>query len=324
MHPSKKVTYRIGAVAALSGTAVSTVRGWETRHAALGPQKSEGGHRFYTEDDVLRAQLFKHLIKAGHSISSIAALTTTQLEQIRLKTGMASQSATTQRLLEKKTATFCVVGTPLSIRLEALQLGLAQGVAQFQVIQRFADMDRALLETESADVLMLNARSLHVQVADQIQQLVKKNNYQHVIVLYNFGQSQAILSLQTAGYIVKKDTASEHELLDLIDSLVVADAMDHEPIYPTPASLIPKRIYSDETLARVANLSTNVLCECPKHVAELIASLSSFEQYSKDCLNASAKDATLHAYLSSVAGTARNLFEQALTKVAKHEGIALA
>jgi hypothetical protein len=58
-------------------------------------------------------------------------------------------------------------------------------------------------------------------------------------------------------------------------------------------------------------------------VAELIAQLASFEQYSQDCLNKSAEDAHLHAYLSSVSGSARALFEKALEMVAKHENISL-
>lgn len=66
-----------------------------------------------------------------------------------------------------------------------------------------------------------------------------------------------------------------------------------------------------------------MLCECPRHVAELIAQLASFEQYSQDCLNNSLEDAHLHARLSAVSGSARALFEQALEMVAQHEGIAL-
>jgi hypothetical protein len=52
--------------------------------------------------------------------------------------------------------------------------------------------------------------------------------------------------------------------------------------------------------------------------------LASFEQYSHDCLNKSSEDAHIHAYLSSVSGSARALFESALEMVAQHEGIDLA
>ena len=73
----------------------------------------------------------------------------------------------------------------------------------------------------------------------------------------------------------------------------------------------------------MAGISTNILCECPRHVAEIIAQLASFEQYSQECLNKSSEDAHLHAYLHSVSGSARALFEHALEKVAQHEGLDL-
>lgn len=73
----------------------------------------------------------------------------------------------------------------------------------------------------------------------------------------------------------------------------------------------------------MAGISTDVLCECPRHVAELIAQLASFEEYSQECLNHNTEDAHLHAFLRSVSGSARSLFENALEKIALHEGIDL-
>jgi hypothetical protein len=69
--------------------------------------------------------------------------------------------------------------------------------------------------------------------------------------------------------------------------------------------------------------ASNVLCECPRHVAELISQLASFEQYSQECLNKSTDDAHLHAFLCHISGSARALFENALEKIAHHEGIDL-
>jgi hypothetical protein len=66
------------------------------------------------------------------------------------------------------------------------------------------------------------------------------------------------------------------------------------------------------------------LCECPRHVAEIIGMLCHFEQYSHDCLNKSSEDAHLHALLKSVAGSCRAMFERAMESVANHEGIDLA
>jgi hypothetical protein len=90
-----------------------------------------------------------------------------------------------------------------------------------------------------------------------------------------------------------------------------------------PLTLIPQRRYSDATLARVAASQTNMLCECPRHIAELIGQLASFEEYSQQCINTSSDDAQLHAHLRSIAGSARALFEHALEMAAQHSGLAL-
>jgi hypothetical protein len=64
-------------------------------------------------------------------------------------------------------------------------------------------------------------------------------------------------------------------------------------------------------------------CECPRHVVELLLSLSTFEHYSAECENRSPTDAAMHRYLQRVAGSARLLFEDALVLLAKSEGLAL-
>jgi hypothetical protein len=51
--------------------------------------------------------------------------------------------------------------------------------------------------------------------------------------------------------------------------------------------------------------------------------LASFEAYSQECLNKNTEDAHLHSYLRAISGSARSLFENALEKIAQHEGIDL-
>jgi hypothetical protein len=58
-------------------------------------------------------------------------------------------------------------------------------------------------------------------------------------------------------------------------------------------------------------------------VVDLLVSLSTFERYSFECADRSPADAALHRHLQRVAGSARALFEDALERVARAEGIAL-
>ena len=85
----------------------------------------------------------------------------------------------------------------------------------------------------------------------------------------------------------------------------------------------PPRRYDDETLSRMAALSSTVKCECPRHLAELIASLSGFERYSAECESRSPRDAALHAYLHATASQARHMIENALDHVIEIEDIKL-
>ena len=80
--PNPASQHRIGAVSALSGVPVSTLRVWETRHSAFAPAKSEGRHRLYSDEDVLRASLIKQLTEAGHSISTLAQRSVTELNDL--------------------------------------------------------------------------------------------------------------------------------------------------------------------------------------------------------------------------------------------------
>jgi len=123
--------------------------------------------------------------------------------------------------------------------------------------------------------------------------------------------------------MVRRDPISDADLADLVNAVLLIDPAQ-SALGSGTGTLIPQRKFNDMTLMRVAGISSDVLCECPRHVAEIIAQLASFEQYSHDCLNKSNEDAHIHAYLSSVSGSARALFEAALEMVAQHEGIDLA
>ncbi len=59
----------------------------------------------------------------------------------------------------------------------------------------------------------------------------------------------------------------------------------------------------------------------PKHLVEIIRSLTAFELYSKQCEHRDEKDAALHAYLGNLTGHARALMETALERVAAEENL---
>ncbi len=67
------VSLRIGDVAERSGLAVPTLRSWERRYGVLAPERTPGGHRLYSDDDVARVQAMQRLISAGIPTRQAAA-----------------------------------------------------------------------------------------------------------------------------------------------------------------------------------------------------------------------------------------------------------
>ena len=315
--------HRIGAVSALSGIPVPTLRVWEIRYATFSPRLTSGGQRLYSDDDVLRATLLKRLTEQGHSISSIANHDTNRLNAL-LQQQNTSQRRDSASKAEVQTVSAVVVGLTLAARLASEKFKSIFAANALQVTDIFPDLETAQSAAlpEQPQFLLVCINSLHVLAQVDLRRLIDRCKLPQTIVLYRFGQEQVIESMKRAGVVVRREPVSDYELADLINASLLVDApraMGQESL----GAIIPARKYDDATLARMAGISTNVLCECPRHVAEIIAQLASFEQYSQECLNKSTEDAHLHAYLHSVSGSARALFEHALEKVAQHEGLVL-
>jgi DNA-binding transcriptional MerR regulator len=320
---SQNPHYRIGAVAKLSGVPVTTLRVWEIRYGAFAPNKSGGKHRLYSQADALKAGQLKQLSDAGHGISTIANLDAVSLLRL-LAQQQPSSPASLLPVNSSHKVAMAVVGNSISSRITAPKFTLQFLTHSIQVTDVFEDLAEASLAVlnDQPKILLVKVNTLNDSVRAQVQSLVERHSIFQTIVVYNFGQEVVVESLKMMGMLVRREPLSDYELSDLISSVLLVDTA-HSIGAAGPSGLIPARKYSDETLTRVAGISTNILCECPRHVAELIAQLASFEQYSQECLNNSTEDAHLHAYLRSISGSARALFERALEMVAEHEGISL-
>lgn len=74
--------YRIGAVARLSGLTTHLIRVWERRYGVLKPDRSQGGARLYSDEEVAHLKALKRAVEQGHAIGQIAQLTTPDLERL--------------------------------------------------------------------------------------------------------------------------------------------------------------------------------------------------------------------------------------------------
>ena len=322
MYPTQ--SYRIGAVSQTTGIPVSTLRIWEKRYQAFSPIKSPGNHRIFNESDISKALLLKQLSQQGHAISSIAGMNVDQLRRI------SNQSIHPKALLQKNnrdenTVTFvAVVGQSMANRIESKQFKRLIQDNPLKVSHVFQKIEDTLsIDIPSQpSVLLVKVNSLQPQIQNTLQELKKKHVFEQTIVVYNFATEAMVQALKWAGIVVRREPIADTELADLLQSVLFVDSTRAQE-FGTGGSIITARKFSETTLSRVASISTNVLCECPRHVAELISQLASFEEYSQECLNKSPEDAHLHSYLQSISGSARCLFENALEKIATHEGIDL-
>lgn len=101
------------------------------------------------------------------------------------------------------------------------------------------------------------------------------------------------------------------------DSSALQGEADSFPEVGTP------RLLSPTQLGRLQETATNVRCECPNHLAELVTSLAAFEEYSKKCESHSEADAAMHARLYRDTSRARRLLEEALVVLCRYEGMSL-
>lgn len=66
--------YSIGEVAERCGINPVTLRAWQRRYGLLKPQRSEGGHRQFDDEDVQRIEEIKRLMASGVSVGKVKIL----------------------------------------------------------------------------------------------------------------------------------------------------------------------------------------------------------------------------------------------------------
>jgi DNA-binding transcriptional MerR regulator len=330
-NPSLTATpgYRIGAISKLSGVAVSTLRNWEHRYQAFEPQKSKGRHRMYSTQDLERARLLHVLSLQGHSISHLAKLDLVQLKTLNLAPSPARSPngfTSVVRVGVSDPTLLTRIDSSL-FQMAWLQHHPGVQIHTFEISMNWsAGSALGSVETE-AELLWLRLQNLQHEHVQALLAL-RKRSTTPVWLLYQYARSADYQSLKQGGIHLCREPLNAAELaLELARELhTIVSEPRPSNTQPKGQNLAPRRRYSDATLAQVAQLSTNLLCECPKHVAELTSQLAAFEAYSQTCQGLEGLDVAdrkLHQELLAISGQARALFEDALERIAAHEGIPL-
>lgn len=303
---------RSGTVARLAGVPVATLRIWERRYGVVDGPKSATGQRLYNGHDVQRLRLLRQLTERGHAIGTLAALPLQPLRALWADAAGAEPPATAPIGPRQ----VVVVGRHAAQKLAA--------APNCQVLAVHDDLASAAAAAPlgDCDVLLLHLPSLQPAVAEQALVLAAQRRARATVVLYGFGPEAVAERLRAAGALVRRDPISANELARLVAAAVPTPVQALAPLLPTAAAA-PARQFSDDDLMRLADIPSDVACECPRHLAEILLQLGAFERYSSDCQSSGPADAALHQHLTQLAGTARSLFEQALQRVMVDEGLVL-
>jgi DNA-binding transcriptional MerR regulator len=303
--------FRAGAAARLAGIRADTLRAWERRYGVVGPETSGGGHRLYSGEDVARITLLKQLVDLGHAIGSIARLPLAELRALREReAGLAEPASEVVRI--------AAVGPSLAVQLGAT----TRPLAGLDVVAACAHAEsaRVALRGRAVDTAVVDMPTLGADACERSDRLAAELGARRLVVLYRFGPEAVVRALRVRGHLVARAPLDNAELARLCRAAVPGRpaAAARAPLDDPP----PPR-FEAAALAQLAQATPAMLCECPRHVSELLASLSAFEAYSAQCQSRSPADADVHDYLRRAAGSARVMLEDALVRLAAVEGIAV-
>ncbi len=317
-QPASK--FKIGAVARLTGIPVETLRVWERRYDVVAPHRTSGGNRLFDQQDVARLMVIKRLVDSGNAISTIAQLSLDQLSQ---RESHAPVSLDAQSAMKPSPSRIAIIGSSLSIKLKnTLAPGYSDRIEIVRSLDNIGDIEKAA-DIESLDGLIIEVPTLLENSAIPLRRLQSSHPDTRVIVVYGFGKRKLIKQLESLNIIPLQQPVGWPELTKVLSASQAAIpthsvAASHAGIMEAP---IPGRQFDDNQLAKIAQVTTNVDCECPHHVTNLLLSLNNFELYSAECESLSDEDTAVHAYLHRATAQARSLMESALQLVLETDGI---
>ncbi|MFT5449187.1 MAG: DNA-binding transcriptional MerR regulator [Gammaproteobacteria bacterium] len=316
---------KIGAVARLTGLSSHTLRKWESRYAAVVPQRTERGQRLYARRDVERLTLIKHLVDAGVAPRDVAKLDPTALSARieHLRQAQREAQANGNRLLRA-----VIVGGGIATLFA--HRGYEKGNLQVVASAATADALEMLPGENEIDVIVYECDTVRQETRRDLDLLMSRCAAKTAVLVYRFSNRGDLLSLQTPRIATMRAPAELATLEKVAASLVGASSLPalqaQAPAAEVQGGLsvdVPPPRLSQAVITKMAQSTPRVRCECPQHLADILLGLKAFEDYSEACENRNPQDAALHHYLWRSAAQARALFEDAIEHVAAAEGIRL-
>lgn len=304
--------YQIGAVAKLTGLTVHNLRVWEKRHSAVDTQRTDSGHRVYSDEAVERLKLLKRCVDNGMSISSIAAMSDDELREVIAETSQTS---------EARPADAINVALVATDWFDKVQHRLDEDI-HWGFIQHYDSLAQLIDSSlgSQVDLLVLNLPSIAAAEVKSLGQLIKQINARLTLLTYRYARQQDITYFRTLDACTLRLPVDPAEVATIIKRKFT-DTAASKPL--VAARQAPPRKFNDELLQKAASVSSSIDCECPQHLAEIIQGLTAFEHYSAQCESKDKAGEDLHRHIHLRTGQARAVMEELLQSVLQQEGIDL-
>ncbi len=326
-NSEKDNAYSIGAVARLTGISTHALRIWERRYGTVIAERTPTGRRIYSRVDVEKLSLLKLLVDQGFSIGQIANLS---LEELRERHSEVADQIST--MAEHTVGGSLTVAALAGFSVSRLRHQTLPEQVNMIVLESDYSRFRADVKRVSPDVLLLEFPVVDTESLRRIADLRGICSGARIMVLFNFAHPKEIAELAASKVELIRSPAS-------IDSLVNTLLAGGKITQPSRATLfgsngpdpalklleedVPPRRFSEAELAGIIKVNSDIACECPAHLSELIQSLAAFETYSEQCEVRDDKDAALHRYLHGATARARSIMEEALSTLIVEDDIRL-
>ena len=288
--------YKIGAVAKRTGITPECLRAWERRYGLL-PAERIGKTRFYSAAQVDRLLAVKALLDQGDSISEVVGLDAGELAarlRVAPQSGRGGAGDGVPRL--------GLIGGPLvKAHREAVgpQVNVVAKWVTLEAVQALAGALPVL------DAVFVHMPSLTPEPIDCISNLFPKAK---VAAAYRFTSKQDHARLQAAGVPLLRWPAGWDAVEDLLATMSF-DAEDGDGA----------RLYSDDELDHIDQMADRAPCECPRHLAELVAALNALDAHGDRC-----DGADDHQPLQAHLRLGRAQVELALQRLVERHGLLVA
>ncbi len=297
--------FNIAAVAELTGIPAETLRTWERRYGVVNPERTAGGQRRYSNEEVDRLCLIAQLVESGSRISTLAKLDLTELRQ---RFELAQDQP---RPIHGDIRVLWVGSSPLRVD------GSTPSGVRVQVVGSVNELPALPERVEDTDVVVVGLDELGPDPKAALSTLQERMNDARIVVTYSFLPSSRRAELEMPGVRVLRTPLPSPEFRQAIADFFLADTGARA----VGRGTAPAPRFTVEQLRMLSDQSASLKCECPNHISSVVTSLLAFEEYSRNCIEESPPDEAVHRTLEQGTGWARLQMEDLLDLVLKHDGI---